>query len=192
MPPIRKPPRPSPVTQRCRYVENGVRCRRVATVDGGFCRTCAAIISFDLDRRSPIAQTIGRIDRDLRREGRDNGFAGTFNHILDSLFGAWMPGREQASPSLPDDSPGPSPSSSGRPREPRSSPPPGAPSKPKTDPQIVARRILGFEVDEPLTVEKVKQRKQALARVFHPDVPTGSIEQMKRVNLAADLLLSKL
>lgn len=51
---------------------------------------------------------------------------------------------------------------------------------------------MGFEPAEPLTMEKVQKRKQALARVFHPDMQGGSEVQMKRVNAAADLLLAKL
>jgi hypothetical protein len=51
---------------------------------------------------------------------------------------------------------------------------------------------LGFEPGEPLTKEKVNKRKQALARVFHPDMAGGSEAQMKRINAAADLLLANL
>jgi len=51
---------------------------------------------------------------------------------------------------------------------------------------------LGFEPGEQLTAEKVQKRKQALARVFHPDMQGGSEAQMKRINQAADTLLAKL
>jgi curved DNA-binding protein CbpA len=52
---------------------------------------------------------------------------------------------------------------------------------------------LGFEPKEPLTKERVRARKQALARVYHPDLGAGGSEaQMKRINAAADALLAKL
>lgn len=41
-------------------------------------------------------------------------------------------------------------------------------------------------------MERIQKRKQALARVFHPDMQGGSEAQMKRINQAADLLLGKL
>lgn len=52
--------------------------------------------------------------------------------------------------------------------------------------------ILGFEPAEILTIERVQDRKKALAKVFHPDLHGGSEAQMKRVNAAADVLLAKL
>jgi hypothetical protein len=51
---------------------------------------------------------------------------------------------------------------------------------------------MGFEPNEPLTSERIHTRKQALARVFHPDRPGGSLAQMQRVNDAADTLLANL
>ena len=57
---------------------------------------------------------------------------------------------------------------------------------------LEARTILGFGANEPLTEEKVKERKKALAQVFHPDLTRGNPEGMARVNAAADLLLSEL
>jgi hypothetical protein len=80
----------------------------------------------------------------------------------------------------------PGPGGQQRPRPPPSPPPP------KRDPILEARTILGFEPDEPLTIEKIQTRKQALARVFHPDRAGGSLAQMKRVNVAADTLLAKI
>ena len=52
--------------------------------------------------------------------------------------------------------------------------------------------VMGFEPTEPLTKAKISDRKQKLARVFHPDMPGGSEAQMKRINHAADLLMAKL
>ena len=55
-----------------------------------------------------------------------------------------------------------------------------------------ARVVLGFAPDEQLTASSVKARKKQLARIFHPDQPTGSLHAMKRVNEAADKLLKDL
>lgn len=74
----------------------------------------------------------------------------------------------------------------------RSAPPPRPSSPPPPDPLVEARRVMGFEPTDVLTKEIVGKRKQALAKVFHPDLPSGSAEQMKRINQAADLILAKL
>lgn len=70
-------------------------------------------------------------------------------------------------------------------------PPPQAPpprSAPTEDPRIV----MGFGPAEPLTVEKVKTRKKALASILHSDKAGGSPEGMVRLNRAADQLLKEL
>jgi len=77
-----------------------------------------------------------------------------------------------------------------QPRQPDPPPPPRP--APPPDPAILARHLLGFERTEALTVERVQKRKQALARVFHPDMAGGSEAHMKRINAAADVLLAKL
>ena len=74
----------------------------------------------------------------------------------------------------------------------RSGRPPPPPPRPPPDPTLRAREILGFEASERLTAEMVQKRRQALARVFHPDMAGGSTAQMTKVNQAADLLLAKL
>jgi curved DNA-binding protein CbpA len=56
----------------------------------------------------------------------------------------------------------------------------------------LARTILGFDPAQVLTKEAINDRRKQLAKVFHPDRPAGSLEAMKRVNLAADLLLAQL
>jgi hypothetical protein len=65
---------------------------------------------------------------------------------------------------------------------------PPEPVKAKEDPRV----ILGFEPGESLTRDVVKARKRALAGLFHPDKPGGSVSAMKRVNEAADTLLKSL
>jgi hypothetical protein len=85
----------------------------------------------------------------------------------------------------------------GRP-PPRAAPPPNPaaappPRRPPPDPTVEARVILGFEPGEPLTADKIKDRKRSLAKVFHPDRGSGgSVKQMQRVLAAADLLMARL
>jgi hypothetical protein len=67
-------------------------------------------------------------------------------------------------------------------------PQPAPPPTPEGDPRIV----LGFEPGDKLSKEIIKERKKALAALFHPDRPGGSTLAMKRVNEAADKLLCSL
>lgn len=68
---------------------------------------------------------------------------------------------------------------------------PRAPSQPQQPRQEDPRVILGFPPDAKLTPEIVKQRRKDLANLFHPD-HGGSVEAMRRVNMAADALLASL
>ena len=52
---------------------------------------------------------------------------------------------------------------------------------------IDAKRTLGFEVREKLTLELVKARRRELAMKHHPD-RGGTVEAMQKINAAADLL----
>ena len=57
---------------------------------------------------------------------------------------------------------------------------------------LQARMIMQFDMDEVLTVEKVKQRYKALALIVHPDRPNGSMAAMQKLNAANDLLMKSL
>jgi hypothetical protein len=50
------------------------------------------------------------------------------------------------------------------------------------------REVLHFGVDEPLTIEKIKERKKTLALMVHPDAG-GATDAMARINDAAAKLL---
>jgi hypothetical protein len=53
--------------------------------------------------------------------------------------------------------------------------------------------IMGIDPSNALTPDIIKKRKQELSRVYHPDLNSnGSVEMMKRLNAAADLLLASL
>lgn len=176
-------PRPRvsrPATQFCRYEDpQGRRCRRIATVEGGFCRQCAITLRLDLGQ-SPLGRVVGALDREIMRS-RDpmvRAFGDLLSEFLRSP--AQPPPQQRRAPG-----PGPRPSS-----PPRQPPPP--PRRPPPDPTIEARRILGFDPTQKLTPELIAARKKALARLFHPDVEGGSVDAMARVNNAADVLLAKL
>lgn len=72
-------------------------------------------------------------------------------------------------------------------------PRPGSPGpRPKPTPQrIDPYLVLGLARDVPLTEQLIKERRRELARLFHSD-KGGNDEAMKRVNVAADLLLQKI
>lgn len=54
-----------------------------------------------------------------------------------------------------------------------------------------ARLILNFKLDEPLTIEKIKERRKKLATLFHPDQNSAdTTEQMQQVNWACEVLLA--
>jgi hypothetical protein len=55
-----------------------------------------------------------------------------------------------------------------------------------------AREILHFDPASVLTEQVINDRRKQIAKAVHPDRAGGSDEQMKRVNLAADLLIASL
>jgi hypothetical protein len=203
--PARARPRPShPATSRCRYVDDaGYRCRRVATVAGGFCRQCAIALELDLEEGGAADRLVGTMDRILARGARDPMLSGAAA-FLGGLLGAQIIHRAPPSIQEPVRQMGRMAADAARARaeqaakaqaEQRRAQPPPRPPDPETARALAlrdARTTLGFEPDEKLTVDQVKERKRALARVYHPDLGNGSVKQMQRVNAAADLLIAKL
>jgi DnaJ-domain-containing protein 1 len=49
-----------------------------------------------------------------------------------------------------------------------------------------ALQVLGLQL--PVTSAEIQQRYRALARQYHPDLQSGSVERMKAINVAADRL----
>lgn len=186
MPPARRPRPARPQTARCRYAERGERCRRIATVADEFCRQHAFVLEAELEARDPIASILdlfGASDHPLAERLRGDPFAaavaGTVGGMLGQLF------RQRVPPgAVPGAPPPPPPRARAAPR-----PPPEAPPDPRAQ-ELRAREILGFEPDAPLTAALIKDRKRALAKLFHPDTGTGSKARMQSVLAAADLLLT--
>lgn len=54
------------------------------------------------------------------------------------------------------------------------------------------REIMHFGPDEPLTAQKIKDRKRQLAKICHPDTGTADPAGMAQINEAADALLKEI
>jgi len=195
MPRVRSP---QPQTARCRFVDGQTRCRRVATVGNGLCRQHALLLELELEEGSVFDRIFGAVDRVLSQKGDE--IARTINQTISNWGFPNVPPnvmidearriaaqRAHAQRARAQARAGQQPPRAQPRQAPRRAPPP-----PPPDPTIKAREILGFEPTEPLTVDKVKDRKKALAAVYHPDRAGGSTRQMQRVNEAADLLLARL
>lgn len=155
----------------------------MATVSGGFCRHHALALELELDRESPLDRILEIADRALAGQLRKDQVAQAISGMVGGWVGQMMQGIPQPQP---------------RQRIAGAAPPPRArpQAPPPPDPAIEAKRqariTLGFEEGERITADMVKERKRALARVFHPDTGKGSVAHMQRINQAADLLLQGL
>lgn len=137
------------------------------------CRTHAIQASLDgqeidLDESSPLFGILDAADRILSRTNNET------LRQMGTVFGEMLSAKANQRRVPP-----------GQHRPP---PPPPRQVVPEEDP----RTILGFEPNAPLTAEIIKERKKALATIYHPDRPGGSVTAMKRVNQAADKLLCSL
>ena len=74
---------------------------------------------------------------------------------------------------------------------PRGQPASPPPPDPKIEERRKARIVLGFGPSDPITLPILQRRRRDLARRHHPD-RGGSVEKMKLVNAAADLLEAEL
>jgi hypothetical protein len=70
-------------------------------------------------------------------------------------------------------------------------PPPPPPRQPASQAPEDPRAILHFGPRDKLTADIVRKRQRQLARLAHPD-QGGSDEAMRRINTAADVLISQL
>lgn len=197
MPPVRRPRAARPQTDRCRYADRaGDRCRRVATMDGGFCRQHALALELELDD-GPAMGVLGIVDRMLTSRGRaplGTAFGSILGGLIDEAVNS--PRLERMVPRAQLDEMlrrvQAQHAAAAQRRPPGPPPPRAAPPPPRVDPLLAAREVLGFEPAEALTRERVQERKKALARVFHPDMPGGSKAAMQRVLTSADALLAKM
>ena len=70
-------------------------------------------------------------------------------------------------------------------------PPPPPRARSQADMREDPRVVLGIPPSQPLTAAVIKQRRKALAAIYHPD-RGGSDAAMQRINQAADALLAQL
>lgn len=200
--PVRRVRPARPRTRICRYVDErtGDRCRRVATVSGELCRQCAVALELEIERGSGADRFIGTIDRVIARGYRDPVLS-QMGALFGGILGATLVNRAPPSIQEPLRQAGRMAQAAARARAAQAPPPPPRqpPPPPPPDPEADrkrdlarAREILGFEPDDKLTEDAIKTRYRALAKIYHPDVPTGSLKQMQRVNAAAELLTAEL
>jgi hypothetical protein len=164
------------MSSRCAYKDGKRRCSRNGFGEPPLCRMHALQLSLDgqeisFDEASPAFSWLDAADRILSRS--NNEVAKQAGALFGEFLSASAERRRHAPP--------PPPNGHHRP------PPPPRPN-PADDPRLV----LGFEPGDKLTAEIIKERKKALAALFHPDRPGGSLTAMKRVNEAADKLLCSL
>lgn len=161
----------SRMANRCAYRDGDRRCSRNGFGEPPLCRPHALHASLDgqevhLEEDSPFFSWLDAADRILSRSNNE------IAQQVRGIFGEFLAGSAQRQAT---DQPPPPP-----PRQ--------APRPVGEDPRLV----LGFEPGAPLTQEIIKERKRALANLYHPDKPGGSLVAMKRVNEAADKLLCSL
>lgn len=161
----------------------------MTTEAGHYCREHWTVLVMQIED-TPEAGILGYIDRAISRS-RDPAVA-ALGKIVSGALRQAQQGHPPSIAELQEQLRRLRQQQQSQQRPPGAPPPPRPSSPPPIDPEIEARRILGFEPADRLTREMVVERKRALAKVFHPDLSTGSVEQMKRVNLAADVLLAKL
>jgi hypothetical protein len=189
MPPRRRSPLPA-----CTY------CERSGLGDPPLCRRHYEAVHYGGDNVPNLA--FDEFDELLQHPYAQSFLAG-LGYRLGEVFGSWVDRGRYGPPAAPiprasgPDSgfaaqwpPASASARNGRARrrpepEPEIEPPP-PPSAPEP------REVLGFAANQRLTVADVEKRRRELAAIFHPDKPLGSNETMRKVNAAADALISQL
>jgi len=179
----RRPPQPQPQTRRCRFEGPHGRCPSIATHDG-FCGRHLEEIAADVAKPTlgeSILNLFAGTPRQQRR-AQEQVVAGLGQFVQRTIDQRW-----------------PAPGAGGVPTGPAAAPP-----RPRVSPeaierrkrQIAARATLGFDPDEPLTVESIRKRRQEMMRVWHTDKVAGQPadptreKMVRRINDATDLLMA--
>ena len=74
-------------TSRCRFTDDYGRCRRIATVDGQFCRSCAIILQQDLESDHPLSDVMEQVDRFFSNKNQNEVVRGVTG-LLEGILGA--------------------------------------------------------------------------------------------------------
>lgn len=182
----RRPPQPQPQTRRCRFEGPRGRCTSVAT-NGGFCGRHMEEIAADVSTPS-LGEAIFNLFAGTPRQQRR-----AHEHVVDGLGQLLRDGIDRRF-RVPGAG-GADPAPAAGPGQPRPRVSPEAIERRKR--QIAARATLGFDADEPLTVDVVRKRRQELMRVWHTDNAPGQVDptrekMVRQINAATDLLLAQL
>ena len=189
MPPARpsRPRRPQRQTTKCRFLDqSGIRCTRIATVEGALCRQHAVALEQQLERGPGglVQGILGAMDRAvatrLRADPLTRPYAAEVSGMLRQIF---TPRPQAPRPVMPGQA-GTPPRARVYPPQPRPAPGP-SPEELKLRDALLR---LGFEDLTGLTAARIKDRKRQLAKLYHPDTGTGDEAAMKRVMDAADVL----
>lgn len=168
------PPRPRTRRRRCIFVDDDIRCTRISLGASPLCQEHQEPSNI-IDQ--VFARFLAQPAVQNRLDQLDGLIQNAHGRVDDFLSGRTpMPEfRRRAAPTTE------------APREAHRPPPPRPAPRPTEDPRIV----MGFGPKEPLTVEKIKTRKKALATLIHPD-HGGDTTAMTRLNSAAAALLATL
>lgn len=164
--------------RRCAFKDGQRRCSRNGFGNPPLCRAHAIQLNLngrevEIDEGSSIFSFIEMADRALSKN------KSSLVKEMGAIFGQYLSNQaagRAARAQVPFEA---------------SPPPPPPPPRPQPVEKENPRDVLGFSPDEPLDPNKIKQRKRALAALFHPD-KGGSQKAMQRVNDAADALLAEI
>lgn len=171
---------------QCSYREGGRRCPYHGSGEPALCAPHRLALEAASRPRSPMERLGGAVidflqGTPINRNDTLGAVQEIFQQWSGTVGGQWHPPVGQ-----------PPPGSGSRPPW---GPPPGMGGRRTEDPDLervrAARRIMGFAESEPLTEEKISQRKRQLAKKHHPD-RGGSAETMTAVNRSADILIAAL
>lgn len=157
---------------RCVYTVRGKDCGRPGTGNPCLCAKHLALLADEVEDEYEDEGEGGVVDQVLSHPAAQ-GILAQITKLIDRAGDALERGINNVG--QPQGAPGQPP----RPR-------------PRQDPLLQARMVLGFGPTVELTVKMVKERRRKLAAIIHSDRATGSEEAMKRLNTATDTLLASL
>src|SRR5262245_36008462 len=169
---------------RCTYREGSRRCPYDGDGAPVLCRPHRIALAEASRPKSPMETLVGSLSDLLSGRSSDTDAAvAAAAGLFDQWWSGWNATPPFAGSPRYSRSPGAS-RSRAQPREP-------SPEDAERISIRMARHVMGFSHDEPLTEAAIKERKRQLAKRHHPD-RGGSDEMMARVNDAADILLASM
>lgn len=191
--------------RRCSFIQGRNQCSKPGIGNPPLCRAHREQIEAEMeedlegDEADMVEDFVEEVMEHPRVQGvfhKATSVIDRFSQLLDNVASGRRPDGTRWS-QRPPESQGSEPPPRPRPQpdQQRRQRPPSA-----ADDAAEARRklaeayvIMGIDPKGVLTPDTIKKRKQELSRVYHPDLNSnGSVEMMKRLNAAADLLLASL